>query len=156
MAEESMGMNGQVNMVLRDSYGYIKEERDGPNTVTDAGIAEVVKLVAGEAADAFTHIAIGTDSGASAVGNTTLGAEIDSDGGSRDTSTVTSETTNTTDDTLQLVSGWNFTGALSITESGVFNDGSAGDMLCRQVFTALPVDDGDSLTITWKVTLDQA
>jgi len=156
MAKESMGMSGQVNMVLRDSYGYIKEERDGPNTVTNAGITEIVKLVAGEAADAFSHIAIGTNSDASAEANTTLGAEISTNGGSRDTSTVSAETTNTTGDTLQLISGWNFSGVLSITESGVFNDGSAGDMLCRQTFTALPVDDGDSLTITWKVTLDQA
>ena len=155
MAGESMGLSGQVNMVLRDSYGYIKEERDGPNTVTNAGIAEIVKLASSEAADAFTHVALGTDDTGAAVTDTTLGAEIDSDGGERDASTVSAETVNTADDTIQLISGWNFTGALSITESGVFNDASAGTMLCRQTFTTLPVDDGDSLIITWKVTLDQ-
>ena len=156
MARETTGLCGHVNMVLRDSYGYLKEERDGPNTVQDGGIAEIVKLAAGEAADAFTNIAIGASETAAAVAQTTLGAEITSAGGERDVSTVTSETTNTTDDTLQLISGWNFSDDMTVTESGVFNQTAAGDMLCRQTFTALPVDDGDSLTITWKVTLDQA
>lgn len=156
MKGEKTGLCGQVDMVLRDQYGYIKEERSGPNTVTNGGIAEIVKLACGESADAFTHIAIGTGSGAPAVSDTTLDAEISTNGGSRDASTVTSETTNTTDDTIQLISGWNFSGALSIQESGVFNAASSGDMLCRQTFTTLAVDNGDSLTITWKVTLDQA
>ena len=156
MNREGMGMSGQVQMVLKDRYGLIKEERDGPNTVTDAGITEIVKFMANVAADDFTHVAIGTGSTGEAVTDTTLEAEISTNGGGRDTSTVTAETENTTGDTLQLISGWNFTGSLSVTESGVFNDGSAGDMLCRQTFTALPVDDGDSLTITWRVTLNQA
>ena len=156
MARETTGLSGHVTMVLRDSYGYLKEERDGPNTVQDGGIAEIVKLAAGEAADAFTDIAIGSSTVAAAVGQTSLEEEITSAGGERDVSTVTSETTNTTDDTLQLISGWNFSDNMTVTESGVFNQTAAGDMLCRQTFTALPVDDGDSLTITWKVTLDQA
>jgi len=156
MKSEKTGLSGQVDMVLRDEYGYIKEERSGPNTVTNGGIGEIVQLAAGTGGDAFTHIAIGTGSGAPAVSDTTLDAEISTNGGGRDASTVTAETTNTSNDTIQLISGWNFSGALSIQESGVFNDGSAGDMLCRQTFTTLAVDDGDSLTITWKVTLDQA
>ena len=154
MKSESARICGQVNMVLRDQYGYIKEERHGPNTVTDDGIEELVLLATGSG-DAFTHIALGTSTVAADVTDTSLGAEISTNGGGRDASTVSAETDDTTGDTIQLISGWSFSGALSITESGVFNDASAGDMLCRQVFTALPVDDGDSLTITWKVTLDQ-
>jgi len=154
--KEGMGMNGQVNMVLRDRFGFIKEERSGPNVVTNNGIATIVKRVCGEASNAWTHIAIGSSSTSAVVTDTTLKAEITTNGGGRDTSTVSSETTSTTDDTIQLISGWNFTGALSIRESGVFNAGAAGDMLCRQTFTLLSVDNGDSLTITWKVQLDQA
>ena len=156
MATAKAGLSGQVSMVLRDKQGFIKEERSGPNTVTDAGITEVVKHMAGIAADAWTHIAIGTDDTGEAVTDTTLGAEISTNGGARDASTVTAETENTTGDTLQLISGWNFSGSLSINESGVFNAGSNGDMLCRQTFTTLTVGDGDSLTITWRITLNQA
>jgi len=153
---EGMGMNGQVDMVLRDKFGFIKEERSGPNVVTNAGISEIVFLACGEAGNAWTHIAIGTGSTSATVTDTSLESEITTNGGARDTSTVTSEQTSTADDTIQLVSGWNFTGSLNVRESGVFNAGAVGDMLCRQTFTTLAVDDGDSLTITWKVQLDQA
>jgi len=157
MATEKTGLAGQVNMVLRDKYGYIKEERSGPNTVVNGGIGEIVQLAAGTGGDAFTHIAIGTGTTTATVTDTTLEAEIDSNGGGRAASSVTAEEENTANDTIQLASTWSsFSGELSIAESGVFNDASTGDMLCRQTFTALAVDDGDSLTITWRVTLDQA
>ena len=149
-------MNGQVNMVVRDKFGFIKEERSGPNVVTNAGISEIVYLACGEAGNAWSHIAIGTSSTTATVGDTSLEAEITTNGGARDASTVSSEQTSTADDTIQLKSGWNFTGSLNIRESGVFNSGAAGDMLCRQTFATLAVNDGDSLTITWKVQLDQA
>jgi len=155
MTGERTGLCGQMHIVLRDNYGYLKEERDGPNVVTNTGIAEIVKLACSEAADCWTHIAIGESSTAATVTQTSLEAEITSAGGSRDASTVTSDVENTTDDTIQLVSGWNFTSDMTVRESGVFNNVSGGTMLCRQVFTALPVDNGDSLTITWRITLDQ-
>lgn len=157
MAIEQTGLAGHVNMVLRDENGFLKEERCGPNVVTNVGLAELVLFGTGTGSpSAFSHIAIGTSDTAAAATQTTLGAEITTNGGERDASTVTAETENTAGDTIQLVSGWSFTGSLSIQESGVFNNDTTGTMLCRQTFTTLAVDNGDSLTITWKVTLDQA
>ena len=156
MAREATGLSGHMVAVLRDNYGYLKEERDGPNTVTNLGIAEIVKLACSESADCWTHIAIGSSATAPQEDQTTLLAEITSAGGERDASTVSSEQVNTADDTIQLQSGWNFTADMTVQESGVFNAGSGGVMLCRQTFAALPVDSGDSLTVTWKVTLDQS
>lgn len=153
---EGTGLSGQTNMILRDRFGFIKEERSGPNVVTDVGLAEIVYLACGEAGNAWTHIAIGTSSTSATVTDTSLEAEISTNGGGRDASTVSSEQTSTADDTIQLISGWNFSGSLNIRESGVFNAAGAGDMLCRQTFTTLAVGDGDSLTITWKVQLNQA
>jgi len=40
-----------------------------------------------------------------------------------------------------------------VTESAVLNASSAGTMLCRQTFSAINVADGDTLQITWKVTV---
>jgi len=130
-----------------------------PNVVTNAGLAEVVACAGnGLGGTAFGWIAIGTDSTAADTADTALGAEITTNGGGKDASTVTAEDSGTvTGDVLQLVSGWNFSGSLNIAESGVFNNAvaSTGDMLCRQTFTVLAVDNGDSLTITWQITLDQ-
>jgi hypothetical protein len=54
---------------------------------------------------------------------------------------------------MQLIVTFNFTGTFAVTESGVLNAGAAGDLLSRQVFSAINVVNGDSLQVTWKVTV---
>ena len=41
----------------------------------------------------------------------------------------------------------------AVTEAGIFNAASGGDMLCRTVFSAVNKAASDSLAITWVVTL---
>jgi hypothetical protein len=47
--------------------------------------------------------------------------------------------------------GSTHTGAL--TEAAIFNDSSAGDMLCRTTFAAVNKGDDDTVTITWTITI---
>ena len=44
-------------------------------------------------------------------------------------------------------------GTGAITEAGLFNASSAGDMLCRTVFPVINKGVNDSCTITWSVTV---
>jgi hypothetical protein len=62
-------------------------------------------------------------------------------------------TTTQANDTGQWVTTFTFTGALALTESGVFNAiyATGGDMLAYQDFSVLNVANGDTLQITWKV-----
>jgi hypothetical protein len=153
MSNESLGLTGQVHMVLRDRYGFVKEERFGPNLVVTDGKEEVARLISytSNSGDDFTHIAIGTDNTIPDAADTTLGAEITSAGGERTTGYVSIETQTVTNDTCQFVTTYNFTASFSVQESGVFNHTSTGDMLCRQTFTALSVSSADALTVTWKI-----
>ena len=48
---------------------------------------------------------------------------------------------------------FSITGTVAITESGLFNDASVGSMLARVVFAALNLVNGDSVQITWTVTV---
>lgn len=41
----------------------------------------------------------------------------------------------------------------AITEAGIFNDGSAGQMLCRTTFLPVNKEIGDTIKITWLVTI---
>jgi len=41
----------------------------------------------------------------------------------------------------------------AITEAGIFNAASSGDMLCRTVFAVLNKAAADSMVITWTITL---
>jgi hypothetical protein len=45
------------------------------------------------------------------------------------------------------------TGTGAVTEAGIFNASSSGTMLCRTVFPVVNKQSGDSMTITWTVTV---
>lgn len=146
-------LSGNVHYLLRDKDGQVKDERDIQNLVTNAGFAAVASLLlsdVGSAGEAFDYIAIGIGTGQTA-SSTTLSSEVTTNGGERAASTGTRITTTETNDTAQLVLTYNFTGSFAVTESGVFNDTAAGDMLCVQSFSAINVANGDSLQVTWKI-----
>jgi hypothetical protein len=106
--------------------------------------------VADRMADAntvMTHMAIGTGTTAAAAGNTALVTELD-----RNVLTVSGGTVST--NTIQYACTWaagDGTGA--ITEAGIFDASSAGDMLARTVFAVVNKGAADSMTITWTITV---
>ena len=105
-------------------------------------------LIGDTGATAFGYIAIGTGTTAPSASYTALETETH-----RASTTTSLTTTNVTNDTAQLEATFNFTSSYAITESGIFNDATAGDMLASQTFSALNVANGDSLTVTWKITV---
>jgi hypothetical protein len=149
---DTFGLHGQVNMVLRDQYGYIKEERDGPNTITIKGREQTVRNLSNQTGTAFGYTAIGTGTVTETVNDTTLGAEVAAGGGQRTAATKSITTVSSANDTAQFVTTYNFTSSYTVTESGIFTATAAGDMLCRKTFASIAVQNGDQLTLTWKVT----
>lgn len=134
---------------IRD--GKVIDTRNIRNLVVNAGKAQVAGLINGATSGAFTYIAVGTGATAPAAGDTALGAEIIDSGLARASATCTRVTTSVTNDTAQLAVTFNVTGTKAVTESGVFNSSSGGTMLCRQTFSAINVQSGDTLSITWKI-----
>jgi len=101
------------------------------------------------AEDDFDYLAIGTGTTAFNASDTSLESETH-----REAGTGTRGTTSVTNDTAQLVVTFSgYSGSEAVTEIGMFNDASAGDMLMRQTFSALNVDwdAGDSIQMTVKV-----
>lgn len=125
------------------------------NLITNAGMAGVASRINGSGGEAaFTYIALGTDNTAADVTDTTLGAEITTNGGERASAAVSRTTTDVTNDTAQWVNTFNFTGSFAIVESGVLNAGASGVLLSHQVFSTINVVSGDSLQVTWKTDVD--
>jgi len=125
-------------------FGYKKFADD---LVTDTGKA----MIANYLSTTFGYVAIGTDDGTTLAldsTNTTLGAESH-----RVASTNSVITKNVTDDTAKFEATFNFTGSYTIQESGIFDADTNGNMLARQTFPAINVQDGDSLIVTWEVTV---
>ena len=151
--KENMGMSGIIQLVHKDKTGKILQTKVVHNQIQNAGLAEVSSLILTDdpgTATAFDYMALGTGTG-QAVTDTTLATEIAASGGERAAGTGTQTTTTVANDTSQLVVTYTFTGALAITEAGIFNASSAGDMLAYQDFSVINVTSGDSLEVTWKV-----
>jgi len=134
--------------------GYFTVRPLVKNLVTTRGKEIVAEQLGGTTTAPVTAIALGTGTTAAAAGDTSLETEISSGGGSRGASTVTNETTTTTKDTEQWVKTFNFTSTFAVTEEGLFDNNTiGGNMLARQVFSAINVSSGDSLQVTHKVQI---
>lgn len=140
--------------------GYWKTAKVVKNLITSAGKAAMASRCNGAGGEAaFTSIGLGTGTTAANVADTALEAgklgDGTVDGGVHilATASVTASrvTTTVTNDTAQLVGTAAFTATVAVTESGVFNANTAGVLLCRQVFSAINVVNGDSIQVTWKV-----
>lgn len=150
--DERVGIRGELTLVHKGSDGKLKTPvQVMRNQIQDAGLAALAALTLNDVAeDDFDWIALGTGTG-QATSATELATEISTNGGERAACTGTRTTTTETNDTAQLVTTWTFSGALAITEAGIFNADSAGDMLAYTDFSAINVVSSDTLEATWKV-----
>lgn len=148
---EFLSATGKLNIVVNDASGNLKQEYNVTNLVVDAGLDYIASRMTSASAGVMSHMAIGDGDQAGgatnpAAGDTALEHELYR-------STLTSATT--TNNSVQYVATFaagNGTGA--ITEAGIFNDASAGTMLCRTEFAVINKAAGDSMTITWTVTVE--
>ena len=145
-------MIGEYEVKLIGKDGTVKEVRKGKNVITNVGKAQVAGLINGVVTTPFKYIAIGTGTTAPAATDTALATETHR----KLADSVSRATTNVANDTAVLVATFSgYTGTEAVTESGVFDASSGGNMLCRQTFSAINVNwsAGDSLQITWKITV---
>jgi len=143
MSEEEIGLIGYVE-IKHIRNGKVIDIRKGKNLITNVGLAQFAGLINGVVTTPFTYIAIGIGTTAPSVTDTALASETH-----RSSAIASRVTTDVTDDTAQLVATFSFTASYAITESGVFDAKTAGNMACRQTFAALNVVSGDSLQVTW-------
>jgi hypothetical protein len=144
---ENISAKGALSVVLTDAQGKVKDTREFKNLVVTTGLNFIVSRMKDATATAMSHMELGTGATAAAAGDTTLGAAIAS---SRTALTSTTVSTNTITYVASFAAG---TGTGAVTESGIFNASSAGTMLCRTVFPVVNKQSGDSMTVTWTITV---
>lgn len=144
MLNDTFQITGQLSIVLTGADGQVKDSREVKNLVVTAGKTFVASRMTGTSATAMSHMAIGSGSVAAVVADTALGAQL----GRTAMSSMTSSGAVAT-----YVSSFPAgTGTGAVTESGIFNDPTAGTMLCRTVFAVVNKGADDSMSITWQVT----
>ena len=95
------------------------------------------------------YVAWGTGAGTAAVGDTSLFTEASE---TRVAGTSTQQTTAQTNDTYQVVGTLTCAGAgKTITNAGLFDAVSTGNMLMKGDFTGIALNVGDGIQLTMKV-----
>ena len=140
MVNENLKLTGALTIALNDE---VVHEVD--NLVVTAGKNYVASRMKDTTKAAMTHMAVGTGTTTAAASQTALVTEND-----RNTLTSTTVTANA----IAYVCTWAAGDATAaLTEAGIFNASSGGDMLCRTVFSVVNKAAADSMTITWTVTV---
>ena len=150
--QNKFGIIGRVRLECYDKDGNLKWDTGFmKNTITNAGLGVVSGLVGNvDSQTAFTYLAVGTSSTAESAAHTALQAEITTGGLERAAATVSRETTNQTNDTLQLTYTWTSSASHTVEETGAFNDASAGTMLGRKLTGSKSVVNTDQLVGTYQ------
>ena len=139
MITDDLKLTGALTIALND---VIVQETE--NLVVTAGKNWVADRM-NNANTVMTHMAVGTGTNAAAAGDTTLQTEND-----RNALTSTTVTTNA----IAYVATWAAGDAsAALTEAGLFDAASSGDMLARTVFSVVNKGAADSMTITWTITV---
>lgn len=147
---------GQARLQIRDRNGKLVHDTGFiKNKITNASLAVFSGLAGNTGSqNAFTYLAVGTSSTATSAAHTALQAEITDTGLARAAATVTRSTSGggQTNDTLQLDYTWTASGSKTVEEVGVFNASSGGVMAGRLLTGSQVLINGNTLTVTYKIT----
>lgn len=147
MQADTLPIVGEVHAVLRGPDGRIKARRKVKNLIVTVGKNLITEqlVAAPSGLGKPTHMAVGTGAVAPAAGDTALGTETNRQA-------LTSKTRST--NVLTMVANWAAgVATASLTEAGVFDASTTGNMPSRATFTAIPKGASDTLQITWTWTI---
>lgn len=145
---ENLKATGQLRIVVTAADGSVKDDHTVPNLVVDTGLNFIVNRMKEATAAVMSHMSLGTGTTAADHTDTTLQAEIS---GSRVALTSTTVAANQITYVASFAAG---VGTGAVTEAGIFNNSPGGTMLCRTVFPVVNKQAGDSMTVTWTVTVN--
>lgn len=128
--------------ILRDFIGYLSV------AFTNVGASIVTNRII-QAGTAPKNIGWGIGTSGPTVADTALGTEsAPTTSGGRTVGTESRVTITQTNDTYQVAGTVTAVSSLAITEEGLFDATSAGNMLMRGVFSAINVVSGNSIQFT--------
>ena len=145
MFTESVSIKGNLEVILLDENGIQKDYRKIENLVVAVGKQIIAARLVGNTIAIPSHMAVGTDATAAATGQTALGGEL---------GRVVLDSTTRVSNVLTYVATFPAgTGTGALTEAAILNASSTGNMLCRTTFSVVNKAVGDSIVITWNVTV---
>ena len=152
MINENLKLSGQLNIVLKDKAGNIKDEREVKNLVVNKGLEYIASRMKDASKSVMSHMGLGSGTTAAAASQTDLVTLL----GSREAldSTTISGSNNEKVVYVSAFEAGDATGA--VTEAGIFNAASGGTMLCRTTFSVVNKEADDTMSVTWTITINAA
>ena len=149
MINENLKLSGQLNIVLKDKAGNVKDTREVKNLVVNKGLEYIASRMKDASKGVMSHMALGSGTTAAAATQTDLVTLL----GAREAldSTTIAGSNNEKVVYVSAFEAGDATGA--VTEAGIFNASSGGDMLCRTVFSVVNKAADDTMSVTWTITL---
>lgn len=114
--------------------------------LVNTGKAIITNYLIGTAATQPKYAGWGTGSGTTTATDTTLFTET----GTRVSGTTTQQTTSTTNDTYQVIATISAVGTVTITNAGLFDASTSGNLFVKGDFTGIGLTSGDSIQFTFK------
>lgn len=149
MINENLKLSGQLSIVLKDKAGNIKDTREVKNLVVNKGLEYIASRMKDASKGVMSHMGLGSGTTAAAASQTDLVTLL----GAREAldSTTIAGSNNEKIVYVSSFEAGDATGA--VTEAGIFNASTSGDMLCRTVFSVVNKAADDTMSVTWTITL---
>jgi len=116
--------------------------------VTNKGKEVITARFLANAAALILRIGWGTGNGTAAIADTTLFSEAAE---ARSQAVITQGTTTTANDTIQAVATITATATRAITNAGLFDAVTGGNLIMKGDFATVNLNNGDSITFTMKI-----
>jgi|TARA_R110001592_G_scaffold100455_1_gene285104 hypothetical protein len=143
--KDKLQATGSVNIVVRGEDGNVTQDFTIPNLVVDTGLDYIASRMKDATATAMTHMAVGSGTTAAAAGQTALVTQV---------ARVALTSSTVTGESIAYVASYAAgTGTGALTEAAILNAASSGTMLCRTVFSVINKGAGDTMTVTWTITI---
>ena len=114
--------------------------------LVNTGKAIITDYLNGGSATQPKYVAWGTGAGTTGATDTTLFTEVTP----RVSGTTSQVTTSTTNDTFQVVGTQTAGTSETITNAGLFDASTSGNLFIKGDFTGVPLSSGDSIQFTFK------
>jgi hypothetical protein len=142
MTKVKDGMNVTGSLKFFKNGELVREEK---NLVVNTGLNVIANRLVGVSKNPISHMAIGT--GTTAANSADIGLEIP-----KASRVVASSITAVAGVVTVVTTFAGSTHAGIITEAGLFNSLTAGEIISRVVFAPYVLGSSDALTITWTLT----
>jgi hypothetical protein len=151
-------VGGSLSILVTGEDGSAKQELYVPNLVVTIGKNFIASRMVGTAAAVMSHMGLGIDATGEVIGNTALGNELTVGAGYTNYSRAA--VAGTANNNIVTYTA-NFpannpsapAGGAVLREAGIFNQSSAGTMLCRTTYPIVTKLPADALSITWTITI---